>query len=273
VVALTIVVGAASPDGIVLGADSRTTYLQGDRHRISSDAADKVFELGEQFGVATYGGAFIGYQTINGLMDEFVANVDDESVADIETFSTALGEFFNERFIAEYGEPGGGAGQGWEIGFVVAGYQAGIGHVREVGVPGPIILDTGVTTAQGGALWRGQTDVIARLIKGYDGSALEQAGKDLPQEARDELAQLEYIVLHPTTLQDAADMVSFLVRTTIDMQRFSDGTALSPGLVPGCGGQTQLLAVTRSGVEWISKRWLVGPSRPGWAEGSMEQGY
>jgi hypothetical protein len=268
---MTIVVGAASPDGIVLGADSRMTYTEGARHRIGSDAADKVFELGERFGMATYGAAFIGHQTINGLIDEFVATVADERCRDIETFANALGEYFNDRFIAEYG--GGEELQGWHVGFLVGGYQSGIGHIWEVGVPGPVVLDTGVNTAERGVLWRGQTDVIVRLIKGFDRSALEQAGKELPDDVREDLELLEYILLHPATLQDAADMVHFLARTTIDMQRFSDGTALSPGLVPGCGGQTQLLAVTRSGVEWVSKRWLVGPSRPGWAEGSVEQGY
>lgn len=70
---MTIVVGAASPDGIVLAADSRTTLSDGVRHRISTDSAEKVFELNDSFGVATYGMAVIGKQTITGLMDQFVA--------------------------------------------------------------------------------------------------------------------------------------------------------------------------------------------------------
>jgi hypothetical protein len=41
---VTIVVGVASPDGIILAADSRTTYTDGQRHRIGTDSADKVFE-------------------------------------------------------------------------------------------------------------------------------------------------------------------------------------------------------------------------------------
>lgn len=268
---MTIVVGAASPDGIVLGADSRTTFSDGTRFRIASDAAEKIFELDERFGVATYGIAFIGTRTVNGLMDEFVAGIAKEDCPNVESFAEALGDFFHERFIAEYGEEE--EDKGWHLGFVVAGYdEAGIGHVAEVGVPGPTLVATGVNTADLGCLWRGQTDVIARLVKGVDGEALSQT-MEVEDDLREKIAGLEYILLHPTTLQDAADMVSFMVRTTIDMQRFSDGIAQAPGLVPGCGGQTQLLAVTRNGVEWISKRWLVGPSRPGWAEGSAEHGY
>jgi len=266
---VTIVVGAASPDGIVLAADSRTTLSDGQRHRISTDAADKVFNLDSKFGVATYGLAGIGTRTINGLMDEFIATADQKACSDVEQIARALGSFFHDRFIAESGPMDASAG--WPLGFIVVGYDgAGIGHVWEVGIPGPIVANTGVNTADRGALWRGQVDVIGRLIKGVDWNALGAANLAFDQPTQDSLTRLEYILLHPVTLQDAADMASFLVRTTIDMQRFSDGTALAPGLIPGCGGRTQMLAVTRSNVEWISRRWLTGPSRPGWAEGGDE---
>lgn len=268
---MTIVVGAASPDGIILAADSRTTLSDGDRFRIASDAAEKVFELAERFGVATYGMAFIGNRTINGLMDEFLAQMGDACPDDVESFAQALGDFFHVRFVAEHGDEG--PEQGWPLGFVVASYdESGIGHVWEVGIPGPSVECQPVNTADRGVLWRGQTDAIVRLIKGVDVAALNSV-MELERGDLEKLANLEYILLHPTTLQDAADMASFLVRTTIDMQRFSDGIALSPGIVPGCGGLTQLLAVTRAGVEWVNKRWMVGPSKPGWAEGTVEGGY
>jgi hypothetical protein len=53
------------------------------------------------------------------------------------------------------------------------------------------------------------------------------------------------------------DYATFLVRTTIDMQRFSDGTFARPGLVPGCGGPLQLLVVDRNGATWAQ-----APVRP-----------
>lgn len=265
---MTIVVGAASPDGIVLAADSRTTLSDGMRHRISTDSADKVFELNQKFGVATYGMAGIGQRTINGLMDEFVATADEDVCADVETFATALGAFFHERYVTAGGPT---ETEGWPLGFVVAGYDdGGIGHVWEVSIPGPTVGKTKVNTADQGLLWRGQTDVIGRLIKGVDWNALEAGGLKLKASDKEALEQLEYILLQPVTLQDAADFASFLVRTTIDMQRFSDGTVLAQGLVPGCGGRTQMLAVKRSGVEWITRRRLTGASRPGWAEGGAE---
>jgi Proteasome subunit len=264
---VTIVVGAASPDGIVLAADSRTTLSDGQRHRISTDAADKVFELNQSFGVATYGMAGIGARTISGLMDEFIATTDDDVCANVETFARALGAFFHDRYLAADNPPDPG---GWPLGFIIAGYdESGIGHFWEVGIPGPAVERTPVNTADRGTLWRGQADVIGRLIKGVDWNALQAAEVTFEESVAEQLRKLEYIVLQPVTLQDAADMASFLVRTTIDMQRFSDGTALAQGLIPGCGGSTQMLAVKRSGVEWINKRRLVA-GRPGSAEGGAE---
>ncbi len=267
---MTIVVGAASPDGIVLAADSRTTLVDGHRHRISTDAADKIFALNSKFGVATYGMAFIGARTINGLMDEFIATTGAEDVCtNGEQFAHALGGFFHERFVEELGATDASAG--WPLGFVVTGYgETGIGHVWDVGIPGPTVIQAQANTTNQGVFWRGQVDVIVRLVTGVDWNALQAANLPVPEPVAESLRRLEYVLLTPVTLQDAVDMASFLVRTTIDMQRFSDGTALSPGLIPGCGGRTQMLAVKQSGVEWVSRRRLTGPSKPGWAEGGSE---
>jgi hypothetical protein len=270
---MTIVVGAASPDGIVLAADSRTMLMyENQRTRISTDAAEKVFELHGRFGAATYGTAFLGDQTINGVMNEFIASIGGDGCTDVEACAKAVGDFFTDRFKMAFPDYGPDPSGGWPLGFVVAGYDgAGIGHVWEVGVPGPLLIEQeGVSTTQRGVLWRGQADVIGRLIKGLDHNALVAAGITLEPAVAETLAKPEYILLLPATLQDAADLAFFLVRTTIDMQRFSDGTALAPGLVPGCGGRTQMLAVKPGGVEWISRRWYVGPGTPGLAEGSVD---
>ena len=37
------------------------------------------------------------------------------------------------------------------------------------------------------------------------------------------------------TLQNAVDYTIFLIKTTIDMQRFSDGIVMAPGAIAGCG--------------------------------------
>jgi hypothetical protein len=70
-------------------------------------------------------------------------------------------------------------------------------------------------------------------------------------------------------MQDAVDFASFLIRTTIDMQRFSDGTRADPGDLPGCGGPVRILAVTREALQWVTPPTLAEPSRAGLAEGGF----
>jgi hypothetical protein len=285
---MTIIVGITTPDGVILASDSRTTRGDESGHRIISDSAQKVFEIG-RFGVATTGLAFIAGNTIAGLMDQFLAQFGEDDAKDVDTFANVLGEFFDARFgawIAEAGtreaegddqgdEPEGrGEGEGnkaeeeedgWDTGtlgfaltFLVAGYDAeGIGHIHEVKLPGPERGSHSPNTANHGTIWRGQTDVITRMLKGVDMAGLRLPDDGLSEEVLKEIVDgfdlLEYVHLFPVTVQDAVDYSSFLIRTTIDMQRFSDGTLAQPGLIPGCGGPLQILVVERSGTRWATK--------------------
>lgn len=94
---MTIIVGITSPDGIVLAGDSRTTQSSETGHRIVSDHAQKVFDV-HGFAVATSGMAFIGSDTIAGLMDQFIAEHGTVKSIGIDEFATALSRFFDERF-------------------------------------------------------------------------------------------------------------------------------------------------------------------------------
>jgi hypothetical protein len=267
---MTVVVAVAAPDGIILAAESRTSVLIGERHRVLSDTAQKVFTVDQQVGVLTYGDAFLGTQTIAGVMDEFAVHVEDEGL-DAAEITTKLGEFFDTRLrevtdvatVTAYEQAGATM-----VGFLAAGYDAdAIGRVREVTIPGPSIEnETDITTAGGGgASWRGQTDVIRRLVYGFDGDLYATLGVETPDDVTESLSTLRYELLFPITMQDAVDFASFLIRTTIDMQRFSDGTAARPGEIPGCGGPVRILSVTTDGTEWIADARLTLPTRAGWA--------
>jgi hypothetical protein len=273
---MTIVVGVAAPDGMILAAESRSTYTDGTRHRIGSDFTQKLFPICDSIGVATYGQGGIGQRTIAGLMDEFVSQLPSEEdlPRQAASIATALGEFFDERFRTETDadEVDGYVANGvFPLGFIVAGYdEDGIGRIREVSIPGPVVEDeTEITTASGGAAWRGQTDVVRRLIYGFDGDLFAQAGHTLPDDLQEPVQSLTYSLLFPITIQDAVDFASFLIRTTIDMQRFSDGTQARPGDLPGCGGPIRVLAVTRDGAKWIAPPTVTSATRPGVAEGAV----
>jgi hypothetical protein len=257
---MTIIVGITTPDGVVLASDSRTTQSDAGGHRIISDSAQKVFEIGP-FGVATAGLAFIGGNTIAGRMDQFLAQLGDEDPRDVEAFADALGLFFHSRFTSEAEAEGvtwDTDVSGFPLTFLVAGYDInGIGHIHEVKVPGPERGEYSPNTVDTGTLWRGQTDVITRMLKGVDLAGLplpvDELSDTIMKRIFEGFEALEYRHLFPITVHDAVDYASFLIRTTIDMQRFSDGTLAMPGLVPGCGGPLQILVVERSRARWAAK--------------------
>ena len=257
---MTLVIGLATPDGLVLAADSRTSTWPDDTPRmlVSSDNAEKVFVLGGRFGVATYGRAFIGERTIAGLMSEFMAQLRKvpQTVGDL---ADALGEFFHDRYAAfrkEIGQPLPDQGLDQlpvDLGFVVGGYdKKGIGAFHEVWIPGPGHQETTVTTAQIGMLPRGQRDVIDRLLGGVDLPALLAQEVPIPDDVRAALDKLAYQILFPITLQDGIDFVSFLIRTTIEMQRFSDGTYAFEVGAATCGGPTTVAVIRRSDAVWVA---------------------
>jgi 20S proteasome alpha/beta subunit len=257
---MTIIVGITTPDGVILASDSRTTREDERAHRIISDSAQKVFEI-ERFGVATTGLAFIAGNTIAGLMDQCLAQLDDTESMTVGDFADALGLFFDMRFRSWADDEAVDwvtDSAGFPLSFLVAGYDAeGIGHIHEVKIPGPVRGDYSPNTTITGTMWRGQTDVITRMLKGIDRSEFRLPVEDLSDEAASKLIAgfdaLEYRHLFPVTAQDAIDYSSFLIRTTIDMQRFSDGTLANPGLIPGCGGPLQILVVERNRTHWASK--------------------
>ncbi len=274
---MTIVVAVAAPDGLILAADSRTTFTDGQRHRIASDNTQKVYPIRDCIAVATYGQNGIGQRTIAGLMDEFVSLLPNDQPLQGAALAQALGDFFDSRYRAETAPEEvqmWEASPGFPLGFLVAGYDDdGIGRIREVSIPGPLVQDdpggVAVNTAVRGVSWRGQTDVIRRLVFGFDEDAFRAGGNDIPADLVEPIGKLAYQVLFPITMQDAVDFAAFLIRTTIDMQRFSDGTGVSPGDLPGCGGPVRMLAVTRDALQWVAEPTLMEPNRAGVAEGGF----
>jgi hypothetical protein len=269
---MTIAVGVACPEGLVLGADSRSSLIGESYFRIVSDSAHKVFDIGGRFGAATFGWAFIEGNTIAGAIEEFAAQT--KLRGGIDDVTEKLRDFFRtriERHVKEGFDQAPAEGVD-VLGFIVGGYDSsGIGHLKLLYLPSGRVVD-GATTAAGnvGAHWQGETDVFVRLLKGFDGDRVDIS--TWPQEHQDQLTGFEYLIPFFTmTLQDAVDFATFMIRTTVDMQRFSHGTLADPNALPTCGGPIEILAVTGRGLEWIQHARLRTGSRPGRAEGSLEQ--
>ena len=111
---------------------------------------------------------------------------------------------------------------------------------------------TTITTAHVGMLPRGQRDVIDRLLGGVDMQQLLALEVTIPDDVREALDKLAYQLMFPITLKDGVDFVTFLIQTTIEMQRFSDGTFAFEVGAPNCGGPTSVAVIRRSDALWVS---------------------
>lgn len=137
----------------------------------------------------------------------------------------------------------------------------GVGRAYSVRVGKGITIER--DTVNSGALWLGQTDVLGRIVKGYAPEAAQlqffkNAVAANQQAVSDEVSKLEYIINWGTiTLQDAVDFCVLMTKTTESIQRFSDGTFLTPGGTPGVGGAIDVAVMTpEKGFVWLQKKKL-----------------
>jgi len=272
---MTLAIAVATADGIVVAADSRTSGQPAQQQfRVMSDFTHKVFSTND-CAIATYGFAFIMKRNIAGHMGEFTRALADRGSMSPEEIAGELAQFFglrlDEHFDTE-SDPRPAVGTN-ALGFLVGGYSDGLGSLYEVALPSREVTQIASTT-HGGAAWRGQTDVVVRLIKGVDLDCALMAAADDPatvtkiQELMPHLAKSEYAILFGSmNLQDAIDFAVLAIRTTIDVQRLTHGTVGSVGSWPGVGGPIEIAAVLPTGgVNWVQQTQLQGERSAGVAE-------
>ena len=266
---MTLAIAVVTADGLVVAADSRTT-APGLPVRVLSDYTHKVFKAGD-VALATYGFAFIQGRNIAGHMGEFVREVDEK--AGPQEVADRLCGYFGDRLDTHFNaglDPRPPAGSA--LGFLVGGYEDHVGKLLEVKLPERQV-DHQTDSTTGGAAWRGQTDVMVRLIHGSDGALLMQEAAKLGLEAHAQalvpvLPKLTYNMrFDGMNLQDAIDFAVLCIRTTIDVQRLTYGTAALPGSWPGVGGPIEIAAVTPAeGFTWVQRTTLQGERPAGSAE-------
>lgn len=153
---------------------------------------------------------------------------------------------------------------GWveTINMIVAGIDDDkVGRAYSCLVPKGITTER--DTKQCGAMWVGQTDVLARIVKGFapeieNLNFVKEALSKKKDETLGEMNKLEYVINWGTiTLQDAIDFCVLMTRTTESIQRFSDGTFLSPGGITGVGGEVDIAVITpENGFAWLKQKKL-----------------
>lgn len=167
-------------------------------------------------------------------------------------------------FLDKEGKLGSGAAAIDTITFIVAGFDKDKKQkVFIVNVPGQVQSkrDGGVKGKEFGADWIGQTDVVSRIVLGFDPRIDNlpfvrenfQKNKD---ETIHQLRGLEYVIQWGTmTLQDGVDFSTLIIKTTEAMQRFSDGIAMNPGDMPGVGGEIDIALITaKDGFSWLKQK-------------------
>ena len=271
---MTLAIALVAGDGIAVAADSRTSrQFSATLSRVASDFTHKVFQVAN-VAVATYGYAFLKGRNIAGHMAQFATRYEGAEEASAQTVANELNEYFGDLFVEhmkvteEAPIPEGATA----LGFLVAGYDSGVGCLYEVCLPAGTVAKQGDSTTGTGA-WRGQTDVVTRLLKGVDLDLLPRyAGPEGRIQhvmgLQPDFAKMEYaIMLNMMNLQDAVDLAVLLIRTTIDVQRLTHGTVATPGSWPGVGGPIEIATVTaRNGFQWLQATQLQAERPSGMAE-------
>jgi len=117
-----------------------------------------------------------------------------------------------------------------QINFIICGYnKEGSYETDMVYIPGEIQKerDSRVKGMESGAAWIGQTDVVTRIILGYDpriqnikyvNEAIKTLGLDQYAQS---MRNLEYVINWGTmTLQDAIDLSSLLIKLLVQFKGF-----------------------------------------------------
>lgn len=227
-------------EGIVMASDSRLTFhskQEEDDNQIIqlavglTDSHHKLFLGPGNIGIATFGAAEVegvpiaGY--IESFMDEYLAQGDYT----VEQVPHALLDYFH----ALPGPP--------KTGFIVSGYQVvggvaeqhvwetlvGMENVKQVNKPG-----------RQGAWWRGEIDVLARLVQPVGRQDADGNFKLLPHY---------HIQWRFFTLQDAIDYAIYAVKVTIDTMRFHP----RPKTV---GGPIDVLVIKPNEAFWVQHKEL-----------------
>ena len=264
-------------DGLVVAADSRVTSQEGGMTRIASDFGEKVVRVGSHVAVMFAGTAYLldeGFhpRSIGSIVRQYKSSakltdttrVSPNKVAcDLDSLLTRL---YNLNIVNAKsgtldmhicGYDGSNERRVYELTFpYIDRDKSSIQKVRG---------DLDTITQTPSSVVSGQNDVYARLIKGYDPLLAEHewfrpvvkvdsTGKDSTTTVEKlALDNFRYYIRYDLmTLQDAIDFAVFIIRATIESQRFNQKT------IQGVGGSIDIGVITTDGFRWIQYKELRG---------------
>jgi 20S proteasome alpha/beta subunit len=253
----TVNVLVSTYDGIVVAADSRLTLFDSAMTRIASDSYQKIFRIGNSCGVCCSGTAFLvnsekQLRNIGSLIEEYknYSKITDTSIVNPNVIADELAKYLHGFYI----QMKSNFEQG-QLELLVFGYDTfKKRHLIEITLP--ILIKNNDSTitlsyniqefSKSGvpcSKVKGQQDVYSRLIKGYDASLLD---RPYYSNIKSDLDKLRYDIRYELmSLQDAVDFATFIVRATIESQRFNQKSVM------GVGGDIDIALVTPDGFKWL----------------------
>ena len=241
------------PSGLVVAADSRVTLTAqppagGAAYQVHFDNASKLLRFGSPHNfvaAVTYGQALVPGQerTAESFLPELQAALPQQRLT-VDAFAQAVSDFY----VAQWGAAMTNY-QGDPMIFGVAGFDENAPYGRTFlfqipNAPAPVEQLPGAQ--EFGATWGGQTEIVDRILKGYqtglDTRIVQALGLGQPQTAQlqQTLGSEQMVIpIGVMALQDCVNLAITLIRTTIAMQQLSVG-------IRGVGGPIDIVTITRT---------------------------
>ncbi len=257
-----------SPEGLVLASESRvtmSTVIKTDQGVINTpvffDNATKLISFSapnDCVGVVTYGQAIIGQKTPRtaaSYVPEFESTLPKERLS-VEDFAKRISEFYLKQWEKNM-PPVEKLGKIPNMTFVVAGFDENevLGKVFVIDIPRKPEPQERSTGNNFGMTFGGQTEIVTRLMMGYDLRLPNMLKKELglndEQQKKFDTVINSYrsnVPFQIFALQDCIDLASFYIKTTVEAQRLSVG-------IRGVGGEIDIAIIKRNQpLEFIKRK-------------------
>lgn len=261
---MTVIVSVKINDGIVMAADSASTFANG----MTYLHANKIVNLvkGLPIGAMGTGNGSIGNESVETLLKDLRARFSgrDDRYLDWEidpsTLSMqAVAEKVREFFVVEKAKQSGRD----DVGLLVrlCGYSVGrpLAEIWDVNISESMCDGPNLVQAEDsfGPRWHGEFEALDRLIFGI-GPRFNQVVLDLGlseeqlQEVKSQLigANLAHLSVPAMPIQDTINLAKFLADTTIGFVKYSFDRP-----VKTVGGPVEIATITKhEGFKWVDRK-------------------
>ncbi|MFN8653936.1 MAG: hypothetical protein U0133_18685 [Gemmatimonadales bacterium] len=239
---MTIVIALKVGEGVVLGADSASTYTDGaGGYHNSYFNAEKLFNLAKDFpiGAVTFGLGSLGSRSVSShakdLRQRFGDSTDQSWYLDRTNYTMKdvcdrVRRFFYEELYKTHVPAGSKVSA---MGFIVAGYSANADTaeiwrilIKEDGSCGPSEEVSG-QSQDWSITWEGQPEACYRLVRGWSPEIIHRlVAAGMTEQDAIQLCDSVQPLIHPTMpIQDSIDLVDYLIEVTCGYVRFAPGPA------------------------------------------------